>query len=684
MGRDFSTQEDKRGGPPVVIISDGLWRNRFAGSPEVLGKPVTLDRVDYTIVGVLPRGFHFYGDAAVYAPLGQGDPLMLNPRGGYGCLAIARLRPGVSIGQAQAEMSTIQNRLDQLYPEANQGLGSEVVALKHQIVGDVGGTLLLLLGAVGLVLLIACGNVASLLLAHSAARGREFAIRSALGANRARVVRQLLTESVLLSLAGGTLGLLVAVWGVKAVLAAMPGTLPRSEDIGLNVPVLMFALGVAIVVGIVFGLVPSLKTSISNLQEVLNEGGRTSTRGHHRAQISLVIFQMALTFVLLVSAGLLFRTIRRLWDVNPGFDTQHLLTFRVGLSPSVSEKPSRVRTAYQRMLERIRNIPGVEAADFTYNLPLSRWDNSAPFWIGSQKPAVVQAAPQMVVFDTGPDYLRTMRIPLLRGRFFTPDDNTAAPCVAVIDSVLAHTYFRGGDPLGQSLTFGWTPPLGPCQIVGVVGHVKQWGLGDESGHIQVQAYYPLYQLPDQWVTASEGYRATTMIVRTRLAVPAVMPAIKKAVYGAGKEQPVYDVRTMHEIASESMSTQRFPMALLGGFAGLALLLASVGVYGVVSYSVAQRVHEIGIRMALGAEQRDVLRMVLRQGARVTLLGISIGIVAALGLTRLMATLLFGVSSHDPLTLAGVAALLVLVALAACYVPARRATKVDPMVTLRYE
>jgi predicted permease len=290
----------------------------------------------------------------------------------------------------------------------------------------------------------------------------------------------------------------------------------------------------------------------------------------------------------------------------------------------------------------------------------------------------------MVVFDTGPDYLRTMRIPLLRGRFFTPDDNTTAPCVAVIDSILAHTYFRGEDPLGQSLTFGWTPPLGPCQIVGVVGHVKQWGLDDERGHIQAQAYYPLYQLPDQWVTASEGYRATTMIVRTPLAVPAVMPAIKKAVYGAGKEQPVYDIRTMQEIASESMSTQRFPMILLGGFAGLALLLASVGIYGVVSYSVAQRVHEIGIRMALGAEQRDVLQMVLRQGARVALLGISIGIGAALGLTRLMATLLFGVSPHDPLTLAGVAALLVLVALAACYVPARRATKVDPMVALKYE
>ncbi len=687
LGREFSAQEDQHGGAPVAIISDRLWRDRFGGSPKALGKPLTLNEVEYTIVGVLPPRFSFYGntyDAKVYTPLGQGDPLILNPRGGYGCIALARLNPGVSIAQAQAEMSTIQNRLGQLYPEANKGLGTEVVSLKRQFVGYVEGTLFLLLGAVGLVLLIACGNVANLLLARSAARTREFAIRSALGANRARVVRQLLTESVLLSLAGGGCGLLVALWGVKPVLAAVPGSLPRSGEIGLNIPVLLFALGVAIAVGVVFGLAPALKSSKSNVQDALKEGGRTSTSGHHHVQSGLVVFQMALTLVLLVGAGLLFRTIRHLWEAAPGFDAQHLITFHVEFPPSLTKTPSIMRTAYQQMLERIRSIPGVEAADFAYNLPLNGWENNAYFWIGSQKPAVIQSAPQMLVYNTGPDYLRTMRIPLLRGRYFTPEDNNSAPCVAVIDSVMAHTYFPNQNPLGQMLTFGWTPPLGPCRIVGVVGHVKHWGLGDETGHVRAESYYPLYQLPDPWVTASEGYRSTTIIIRTSLAVAAVMPEIKKAVYGGGEEQTVYDVETMQEFASETMSSQRFPMILLGAFASLALLLATVGIYGVISYSVTQRVHEIGIRMALGAERADVLRMVVGQGVKMALLGVAIGLVAVLALTRVMASLLFGVSAHDPLTIAVVATLMVLIAVGACYIPARRATKVDPIVALRYE
>jgi predicted permease len=687
LGREFSVQEDRHGGPPVAIISDRLWRNRFAASPEALGKSITLNEVDYTVVGVLSPDFHFYGDTDVYTPLGQGDPLILNPRGGYGCVTIARLKPGVGIAQAEAEMSTIQHHLDQLYPDANQGLGTEVVSLKQQMVGNVGGILVLLLGAVGLVLLIACGNVANLLLARAASRAREFATRSAIGANRARLMQQLLTESVLLSLAGSGLGLLVAAVGLKPVLAAVPGSLPRSGEIGLNIPVLLFTLGAAVAVGILFGLTPALKTSKSNLQEVLKEGGGTSTSGHHRVQNSLVTFQMALTLVLLVGAGLLFRTIRHLWATNPGFDAQHLITFRVGVSPSLSKTPAGMRAAYQQLLERMRNIPGVESADFTYIVPLSGAENNAPFWIGSQEPAVAKAAPQMVVFDTGPDYLRTMRIPLLRGRFFTPEDKNTSPCVAAIDSVFANTYFRDQDPLGQTLTFGWTPPLGPCRIVGVVGHVKHWGLGDESGKPQAQSYYPLYQLADQWVTASEGYRVTTIVVRTPLAVAAVMPAIRKAIYGGGKEQPVYYVQTMQEIASESMSSQRFPMILLGAFAGLALLLASVGIYGVISYSVTQRVHEIGIRMALGAHKRDVFRLVIGQGLRLALAGLAIGVTGALILARLLPSfshLLYGVRASDPMTFGIVSVLLTGVAILACYIPARRATNVDPMVALRHE
>ncbi len=423
LGRDFSLQEDQHGGAPVVIISNRLWRNRFAGSPEALGKVVTLDGVDCTVVGVLPPGFHFEGDADVYTPLGQGDPVFLNDRAGHdGILSIARLRPGVSIAQAQAEMSTIQNGLDQIYPDADRDLGTDVVPLKQQIVGDIGGTLLLLLGAVGLVLLIACANVANLLLARAAARTREFAIRSALGANRARVVRQLLTESVLLSLGGGGLGLVVAIWGVSPVLAAAPARLPRSQEIGLSIPVLLFAFGVAVAVGILFGLAPALKSSKSDLQKALKEGGRTSSSGQHRAQSSVVMLQMALTLVLLVGAGLLFRTIRHLWEVNPGFDTQNVITLKVGVSRSLMKTALSTRIAYQQLIERIRKIPGVQAADFTDAVPLSGQGGTMPFWIGSQKPASLQAAPRLAMFLTGPDYLRTMGIPLLRGRFFTPED----------------------------------------------------------------------------------------------------------------------------------------------------------------------------------------------------------------------------------------------------------------------
>jgi predicted permease len=688
LGRDFSPQEDQHGGAPVVIISNSFWRNRFGGNPRVLGKTVTLNGIVYTVGGVLPSGFSFADQHDdVYTPLGQGDPLMLDPRGAPAVLSIARLKPGVSIAQARAEMSTIQSHLEQLYPDANRGLGAEVAPLKQVLIGDVSGTLLLLLGAVGLVLLIACANVANLLLARSAARTREFAIRTALGASRARVVRQLLTESTLLSVAGAGLGLAIAKWGVSPVLAAVPGSLPRSENIGVNAPVLLFTLGVSIAVGILFGLAPALKSSKTDLQTSLKEGGRGATSAHHRVQNGLVIVQMTLTLVLLVGAGLLFRTIHHMWDSNTGFDTQHVITFKVGFSPSLTKTAASMRAAYRQLLERVGMIPGVQAADFTYIVPLVGEDNVAPFWIGSQKPAVVQAAPRMMVFDTGPDYLHAMGIPLVRGRFFTPDDTTKSPCVAAIDSVFADTYFRGQDPLGQGLNFGWTPPWGPCRIVGVVSHVKTWGLGDESSYTQAQAYFPLYQIPDEWVTGSQGFPTTTILVRTPLPAATVLPAIKNVVYGIGKDQPIYDVRTMQDIASESMSSQRFPMILLEVFAGLALLLASVGIYGVISYSVSQRTHEIGIRMALGAERRDVFRMIIGQGLRLALAGLAIGIVAALLLTRLLSSftnLLYGVRASDPATFIGVAVVLTVVALAACWIPARRAMRVEPMEALRYE
>lgn len=686
LGRDFSPQEDQRGGAPVVIISNRLWRSRFGGNLKALGQSVTLGGIDYAIVGVLPAEFRFIGDADVHVPLGQHNLLLLEDRGSHDAMvSIARLKPGVSISQAQAEMSAIQDHLDQLYPDADRGLGIDVEPLKQMIVGDVRGTLLLLLGAVGLVLLITCANVANLWMARSIGRSEEFAIRVALGACRSRLVRQLLTESVLLSLVGGALGMLFAVWGVRPLLALMTENLPRSENIGVNASVLSITFGVSIVVGILFGLAPALKSSKADLQSSLKEGGRGSRTAHHRAQSTLMIIQMALTLVLLVGAGLLLRTLRHLWETNPGFDTQHLVAFKVGLSPSYTKSGASIRIGFQQLLDRIRTIPGVRAADFTMLLPLTNADDEAPFWINSQKPESVQNSPRTLVFGTGPDYLRTMEIPLLRGRFFTPEDTTKSPCVTVIDSVFAQQYFPGKDPVGQTITFGYSTPVGPCPIVGVVGHVSHWGLGETGTNTRAQSYFSLYQDPDKWVPLN--YPDWKIVVRTPLDAATVIPAIKSAVYGGINDETIYDVHTMQQIVSESMSSQRFPLILLGTFAGLALLLASVGIYGVVSYSVTQRVREIGIRMALGAKKQNIFRMVVGQGLRLSLAGLAIGAIVALILTRLLSSfshLLYGVGTNDPATFIVVSIVLTIVAALACYIPARRAMRVDPMTALRYE
>ena len=686
LGREFSPQEDQHGGSPVVIISNRLWRNRFGASPQALGKSLILSGTDYVIVGVLPAGFCFLDEADAYLPLGQYNPLLLEARGSHAAMvAVARLKPGVSVAQAQSEMSAIQDRLDQLYPDADRGTGADVEPLKQIVVQDVRGTLLLLLGAVGLVLLIMCANVANLCLARSAAREREFAVRAALGASRARVVRQLLTESLLLSLAGGALGVLLAFWSMRLLLAAIPGNVPRSENIGVNAQVLWFTFGVSLAVGILFGLAPALESYKPDVQASLKESGRGAAGARHRAQSTLLVVQTALALVLLVGAGLLLRTIRHLWETNPGFDTQNLITFKIGLSPSASKTGPAMRASYLQLLDRIRAIPGVQAADFTELVPLTDNDADAPFWIDSQKPAEIQNAPRTLVFATGTDYLRTMGIPLLRGRFFTPKDTLRTPFVTVIDTVFAEQYFPGQNPVGQSITFGWDTPVGPCEIVGVVGHVSHWGVGETDKRTRAQSYFSLYQDPDKWV--SLNYPDTKILVRTPLDVAIMMPAIRSAVYAAGSAQPVYSVKTMPQIVAESMSSQRFPMILLATFAALALILASVGTYGVVAYSVSQRLGEIGIRMALGAAKQDVFRMVIGNGLRLACTGLAIGIVVALVLARLLsnfAQLLYGVRANDPLTLLGVSVVLMGVALLASYVPARRATRVDPMVALRYE
>jgi predicted permease len=457
-------------------------------------------------------------------------------------------------------------------------------------------------------------------------------------------------------------------------MALMAHVVPRVDEIGLNIPVLLFTLGVSIAVGILFGLAPARNSSNTDLQTALKQGTGGSAGGQLRAQRVLVVVQLALTLVLLSGASLLFRTIQNLWNANPGFDPQHLLTFKVGLSPAASQTGAGMRTAYQQLVDRIRQIPGVEAADLTTLLPLSQTANAGPFWVGSVEPTYASQAPRANYYETGPDYLRTMQMPLLRGRYFTAADTTKSEPVIVIDSVLARTYFPGKEAVGQKITVGhWRP----ARIIGVVSHVRHWGLGDPDLYTQNQIYISFNQLPDESMLLFR--EDVTLVVRTPLNIAAGVGAIQS--------EPVYEVRTMREIAARSMTPQRFPMLLLGTFAGLALLLASVGIYGAISYSAARRVREIGIRMALGARQPDIFRMVIAHGLKMALIGLGIGIAASLILGRLLSgfsTLLYGVSVWDPFTFAALSLVLTAVSLLACYVPARRAAKVDPILALRYE
>jgi predicted permease len=683
QGRDFSADEDRNGGAPAAIISNRLWRDRFGSSAGVLGNPVVLDGVEATLVGVLPPGFRFgTADADIYTPIGQRKPADLTDRTAHDVVCVTRLKPGVTIAQADAEMNAIQADIDRLNPQTERGLGAKVVSAKEQLVGDVRSLLLLLLGAVGVVLLIACANVANLLLSRAAGRTRELSIRAALGADRGHIIRQLMTESVLLSLLGGALGVVAAKWVLSAALPTLSATLPRSGNIHLNAFVLLFTLAISIVVGILFGLAPALKSSRTDLQSALKEGGRGSTLGHNRGQSTLVVLQMALTLVLLTSAGLLFRTVQHLWKVNLGFDPQNIITFQVGLSPSATKSGEGVRAAFQQLVERIRQIPGVQGADVSTLVPMSPQGNAIPFWVEGRRPPSVAEAPRTQGFITGPDFQRVMGIPLLRGRFIASHDTIDSPRVAVIDSELARRYFPNQDPVGRTIAF---PQVGDYQIVGVVGHVQHGQLGISNPFTRYQSYVSIYQITDRWALTIDTW--TWVVVRTALDPSTVLSEIRKAIYGAGGDQTVYHAQTMRTILSESMSPQRFPLILLGTFAGLALLLACVGIYGVISYSVTQRVHEIGIRMALGAEKGDVLRMMVWQALRLVLVGIVIGSVAALICGKLLSSfshLLYGVRTSDPLTLIVVALTLMGAAILACYIPARRATRVDPMVALRCE
>jgi predicted permease len=682
LGRDFSPEEDQPGGARVAIISERLWNERFSGSAAALGKTITLDGGGYTVVGVFSSQLNFGGPVDVCTPVRQGDPLMVNDRRTHAFVAIARLKPGITLTQADTDISAVQKNLGELYPKFDQGLGAGIQPLKEALVGDLSGTLLILLGAVGFVLLIACTNVGSLLLARAAGRQKEFAVRAALGARRSRIVWQIVSESVILSIVGGGLGLALARFGVKPVLAAVPSDIPRADNVGLNAVVLLFTLSISVVVGIVFGLLPALKTWNKNQQPSLQQAGRGATREHHRTQRSLVILQTSLTMVLLVCAGLLFRTILYLSKADPGFDSHDMITFKVGLSPALSQTPASMRRAYQDLISRLRSIPGVHSADLTTLLPLSGIDNGVPFWVGPHEPNSIAEAPRALTFSVGPDYFRTMGIPLLRGRAFTAADNLQSEQVAIIDNTMAERYFPGQDPLGKTFT---VPRVGPFRIVGVVGHVKHWSLGNQGPYERVQAYGPFYQLSDQWLPVM--HPLTTIVMRTHLPATSLLPAIKAAVYGSGDEQPIYDVRTMQQRISTSMGKQSFPMVLLGIFAALALVLASVGIYGLLANLVQQRTREVGIRMALGAQRADVFRMVVGQGLRMTLVGIALGLAGSLILTRAFSSfsrLLYRVSAYDPVTVLLATLVLAFAAALACYVPARRATRVTPTEALRQE
>ena len=688
LGRTFTAQDDHPGAAPVVILSNAFWHRGFGASRKILGRSISLNGTPYTVIGVLPANFYFTGNnfrlSDIYVPLGQWtDSTFLDRRVGMGMDAVGRLKPGVTFLQARADMNGVAENLARAYPQADKNSGITLIPLKQNMVGNVAPLLYVLLGAVGFVLLIACVNIANLLLARSTGRTREFAIRVALGAGRARIVRQLLTESVLLSFTGGVIGLLLAAWGTRAAIGILPQALPRAGNVGLDVHVLLFTLGVSLLAGILFGLAPAFKTSQRNLTETLKEGGRGSSGARHRLQGVFVVVEMAMALVLLVGAGLMIRSLVSLWNVNPGFNPRHVLTFSVAFPPQVaSAPPDQVRNGVRQAETGLAAVPGVRFVSASIGAEPLQGDTEIPFWIeGHPKPPSDNQMPSTLLYFVDSGYLSAMQTPLLRGRFLRPEDTLHSTPVLVIDEDFAKKFFPGQDPIGKRINFDILDVQ--AEIVGVAGHVKQWGLDENAkSPVLAQGYFPLMQIPDKFMPLLS--KGTDMIVRSQGSPDALVTPIRHALEQMNSQQVMYGIETMDNIVSDSLAARRFSMILLGIFAAIALLLSCVGIYGVISYLVGQRTHEIGVRMALGAQRRDVLRLILGQGAKMALIGVAIGVAAGLALTRLMSKMLFGVSAHDPLTFAGVAILLILVALGACYIPARRAMRTDPMIALRYE
>jgi predicted permease len=688
LGRNFEEKENQLGAARIALISEGLWRRKFGGAADIVGKSIRLDNHLYSITGVIPATFHFQNDnfhskADVYVLLGQWDnPLFRDRHTGMGMDAVGRLKPGVTLAQANSDMSGVANHLAEVYPEVDQGQGVTLLPLKQNLVGDIQPFLLMLLAAVGFVLLIACANIANLLLARSTGKKREFAIRNALGAGNGRIVLQLLTECVLLALLGGAFGTLLAAWGTKAALKVLPEALPRANEIQLDARVLLFTLGASVFAGLLFGLVPAFKSARSDIQGTLREGGRGHSGARHRTQSAFVGVEVALAVVLLVAAGLMIRSSIKIWGVDPGFDPNNVVFFSFGTAQSLGATPDAIRQSYRQIHGAIAAVPGVESVSLSGASTPMETDSELPFWLeGESKPTSQADMKTSLFFAVQPDYLKVMKVPLKRGRFLTPSDSAGAPVVTVIDERFAKQFFGDRDPIGKHVHLAIVNQS--AEIVGIVGHENQWGLdSDAANSIQAQCFLSLEQMPDSLISAFD--RGASGVARTSYAQTDIAASLGRAMQTVNSDSVVYDVESMNGIISDSLATKRFAMALLGVFAVLAIVLSSIGIYGVISYIVGQRTHEIGIRMALGAERSTVVTMVLRQAGQMAVFGLVAGLLAAAVLGRLMASMLFGVSFYDAFTFSAVAVILLAVALAACWIPARRASRVDPIIALRYE
>jgi putative ABC transport system permease protein len=680
-GRGFLEQEDQFEHDQVVILSHALWQRRFGGDLSLVNRTITLDGQTVTVVGIMAPEFHFPNrETQIWKPIAFSPELQQeNNRGSHFLDVIARLKRGVSIDQARADLSAITARLTQEhssnYP---RGLRSIVRPLHEELVGDLRRSLFILLGAVGLVLAVACANVAHLLLANSASRHKEIAVRSALGANRGRVIRQLLTESLLLSGLGGVAGLALAVWGVQVLVALIPQDTPRLEEIRLDYRVVLFTLGISLATGLLFGLAPALQSARTDLNETLKESGRGGSDGRSRLRLRnlLAVSEFALALVLLIGAGLMLKSFRRLQDVRPGFEPSHLLTMRVALPDQKYPDFNKSKAFFDQLFERLKTLPEIKAAGAVNLLPFSGSNGDRTFTIEGRPIPEGQPHPDEQVRFVSPGYFGAMEIPFLTGRDFTARDLPDTPQVVIVNQAMVQKFWPNESPIGKRMSFSRRNPKW-YEVVGVVGNIKHRGLDlAEKPEIYLPVLQPLF---------AEGNLPTMfLVVRTSAEPGALAPTLRNEVLAIDKDQPLSSVLTMDQRISDSVAPRRFNMFLLGLFAALALVLAAIGIYGIMTFSVAQRTHEIGIRMALGAGHRDVLKLVLRNGIGLAVIGIGIGLAVALAVTRLMSTLLFQVSPTDPLTFVIDALLLGAVAVFACYIPARRATRVDPLEALRYE